>query len=41
MNDVLLLHNKAAKQSENKQRDGKAMLDCVAPSTVQSGVEST
>lgn len=41
MNDVLLLHNKAAQQSENKKRDGKAMLDCVAPSTIQSGVECT
>jgi len=41
MNDVLLLHNKAAQQSENKKRDGKAMLDCVASSTIQSGVEST
>ena len=29
MNDILLLHNKAAQQSENKKRDGKAMLDCV------------
>jgi len=39
--DVLLLHNKAAQQSENKKRDGIAMLDCVALSTIQSGVEST
>jgi len=41
MNAILLLHNKTAQQSENKKKDGKAMLDCVAPSTIHSGVEFT
>lgn len=36
MNKVLLLHSKAAQQSANKRRDSKTMLDCVAPSTIQS-----